>query len=121
MLLSGSARPTGAATSSTPAMAAPRSAGAAARDRRQQLGLILARDRGQRRRLAEPGRAPPPSSSSVARTSAARVVSIRPVAITNGSRSGIDSGSTSIDTMRCAEVSVTGAAYCTARRTEIRS
>ena len=36
----------------------------------------------------------PPPSSRVARTSAARVASIRPEAITNGSRSGIDSGAT---------------------------
>ena len=41
------------------------------RDHRQQLGLVLARDRRQRRRLAEPGRAPPRPSTSVARTSAA--------------------------------------------------
>ena len=41
----------------------------------------------------------PRPSSSVARTSAARVASIRPVAITNGSRSAIDSGATVMSTI----------------------
>ena len=65
-------------------------------DRREQVGLVLARDRRQRGGLAEAPARRPAASSTVARTSAARVTSIRPDAITNGSRSGTDSGATSM-------------------------